>query len=74
MLAIGIVMFVVGLTFRLLLNLYSRYEKDLLSPRRMSERAAALNIIAEKRRVLMVDANLIMVAGLVIFLVTGLFN
>ncbi|MDE6444973.1 MAG: hypothetical protein K2K64_11235 [Muribaculaceae bacterium] len=74
MLAIGIILFLVGFTFRILLNLTARYERDMLTPRRMSERMAALNLITEKRRILLTDANIIMVTGVVICLVTGLFN
>lgn len=74
MLAIGIILFVVGLTFRIILNLTARYERDSLTPRKMSERMAALDLISEKRRVLLVDANIIMISGLILFLVMGLFN
>ena len=74
MLAAGIILFITGLTFRLILNLSAHYERDILSPRRMSERISALDLIFAKRRMLLVDANILMVAGLLTFLITGIFN
>lgn len=74
MLAAGIIMFIAGLTFRLILNLSVHYEKGVLSPRRMSERTSALDLIFAKRRVLLIDANILMIAGVLTFLITGIFN
>ncbi|MDE5887902.1 MAG: hypothetical protein K2G90_01780 [Muribaculaceae bacterium] len=74
MLAIGIMIFILGLTFRIILSLSYRYQQDTLTPRKMSERTHALNLLQEKRKALCIDANIMIAAGLIIYLFTGLFN
>lgn len=74
MLAIGIMIFILGLTFRIILSLSFRYQQDTLTPRKMSERTHILSLMQEKRKTLCTDANIMIAAGLIIYLFTGLFN
>lgn len=74
MFEVGLIIILVGCMLRIYLKLTARFESDSLSPRPLSERQSALRFIHNKRKLGIADANILIAAGTLLALITGIFN
>lgn len=74
MFTLGIILLAAGALLRLWLRLVSRREARTLQPLPMSQRTHTLQNLKRSRRFGFYDANLMLAAGIVLVLITAVFN
>ncbi|MDE5881678.1 MAG: hypothetical protein K2H60_08095 [Muribaculaceae bacterium] len=74
MFALGIALLLVGIVMRISLRLKDHYSTKNLSPRPVGQRSAAMEIIRLKSQRGFVDSGLLILSGLIIVLLTAVFN
>ena len=74
MFALGIALLLVGIVMRICLRLKDYNSTRSLSPRPVQQRSMAIEILRLKSQRGFVDSGLLILSGLIIVLLTALFN
>ncbi len=74
MFALGIALLLVGIAMRICLRLKDYQSTKSLSPRPVSQRSSDLEILRLKNQRGFIDSGLLILSGVVIVLLTALFN
>lgn len=74
MFTLGIIFLVVGFILRIWMKLSVRHETRAMSPRSVSERSSAIDVMWRDRRFWVVDSRLLIGIGALLVLLTAVFN
>lgn len=74
MLAFGYILLIIGCILRMWLRLSAKAETRAMTPRRVSERACAIQMIKKQRKRGFIESGIMIAAGILIILFTGLLN
>ena len=74
MFTLGIVLLTLGCIIKICMKLSTREETKALSPQPVGQRSSAIEMMRLRKRSGIIDANLLIILGALLTLVTAVFN
>lgn len=74
MFTLGIILLTIGGILKIWMKLSTREETRSLSPRTVSQRTSAIQLMKQRKRYGVIDSNIFIAIGLTLVLITAIFN